>query len=329
MVTFRNTLRKIPKQFSESTMKLQDTDLKLLRIFETIVQCGGFAAAQPILNIGASSISEYMAQLETRLGIRLCERGRGGFRLTDDGVQLHEAAQRLLAAVDTFQMESGALRNQLQGALHFGMIEAIVTDLESPLPLAIRNFGRAAPDVRLQVQIETPGDMERHVLDGRLHLAVGPFPMQIAGLDYTPLYREEQGLYCASTHPLSTHATERIPIGALSQYRLAARAYLGRVELKLLRMTHASALVDNVEGRAMLILSGNYIGFLPPHYAQPWVDRALLLRVDPEHYVTHLEFSIITRKGGQSARVVQSFHEHLLAAAAEIGAPRARARKKR
>ncbi len=52
-------------------MQVQDTDLKLLRIFETIVRCGGFAAAQPILNIGASSISEYMSQLETRLGLRL------------------------------------------------------------------------------------------------------------------------------------------------------------------------------------------------------------------------------------------------------------------
>ncbi|OTP79667.1 hypothetical protein PAMC26510_05685 [Caballeronia sordidicola] len=35
-------------------MQVQDLDLKLLRIFETIVQCGGFAAAQPVLNIGAS-----------------------------------------------------------------------------------------------------------------------------------------------------------------------------------------------------------------------------------------------------------------------------------
>ena len=72
-------------------MQVQDTDLKLLRIFETIVRCGGFAAAQPILNIGASSISEYMSQLETRLGLRLCERGRAGFRLTEEGAELHAA----------------------------------------------------------------------------------------------------------------------------------------------------------------------------------------------------------------------------------------------
>ena len=307
-------------------MQIQDNDLKLLRVFETIVQCGGFAAAQPILNIGASSISEYMAQLETRLGLRLCERGRSGFRLTEDGAQLHAAAGRLLGAVDTFHMEAGALRNQLQGMLRFGMIEATLTDKHSPLPVAIRNFGQAAPEVRLQVQIEAPDRMEQHVLDGRLHLAVGPFPTHIAGLTYTPLYREEQGLYCAATHPLHERATGRVPAAALSKFRLAARPYLGTQELKLLRMTHAAASVDNVEGRAMLILSGNYIGFLPPHYAQPWVDDRLLLRVDPAHYVTHLDFCIIVRKSGEPARVVQVFRDHLLAAADEVRGVKTRQR---
>ncbi|CDY77558.1 Transcriptional regulator GbuR [Caballeronia glathei] len=299
-------------------MQIQDTDLKLLRIFETIVRCGGFAAAQPVLNIGASSISEYMSQLETRLGLRLCERGRAGFRLTEDGAQLHAAAQRLLSAVDTFHMEAGALRHQLSGVLRFGMIEATLTDRHSPLPLAIRTFGKVAPDVRLQVQIETPGSMEQNVLDARLHLAVGPFPSRIPGLDYAPLYREEQGLYCASTHPLFARAGGRVPAATLAKQRLASRAYLAAEELKLLQMPQAAASVDNVEGRAMLILSGNYIGFLPPHYAQPWVGEGLLARIDPAHYATHLDFHIITRKSGESSRVVQSFCEHLGAAAKEV-----------
>jgi DNA-binding transcriptional LysR family regulator len=56
-------------------MQVQDTDPELLRIFETIVRCGGFAAAQPILNVGASSISESMSQLDTRLPVR-CHRQR-------------------------------------------------------------------------------------------------------------------------------------------------------------------------------------------------------------------------------------------------------------
>jgi hypothetical protein len=47
-----------------------------------------------------------------------------------------------------------------------------------------------------------------------------------------------------------------------------------------------------------------------------------LNRIDPEHYVTHLEFQIITRKGGEPARVVQAFCKQLRAAA--VDANRAR-----
>jgi LysR family transcriptional regulator, transcriptional activator for bauABCD operon len=303
-------------------VQIQDTDLKLLRIFATIVQCGGFSAAQSALNIGASGVSEYMAQLETRLGLRLCERGRSGFRLTEDGVRLHEAAQRLLGAVETFNMEAGALRNHLQGVLRFGLIEATLTDPHSPLPHAIQRFGQIAPDVRLDVQIEAPGSMEQHVLDGRLHLAVGPFPVRISGLTYTPLYREEQGLYRASTALPGEQATRHLAASAFAGLRLAARSYLVEQELKLLHMPQAAATVDNVEGRAMLILSGGYVGFLPPHYAKPWVDAGVLVRIDPEHYSTYLDFDIITRRSDGPARVVQSFCEHLLAAAKELNSPK-------
>lgn len=296
-------------------MQIRDVDLKLLKVFETIVQCGGFAAAQSMLGIGASSISEHMAQLETRLGVRLCERGRGGFRLTEEGEHMHAAAQRLLAAVDSFQMEAGAIRKELHGQLRLGLIEATLTDRDAPQLAAIRTFGQAAPKVQLQIEIDSPARLEQRVLDGTLHLAVGPFPEPVAGLDYRLLYTEEQGLYCASPHPLFFHTGTRGLEEAIARASLATRGYLGRQELELLGVPEPAALVDNVEGRAMLILSGNYIGFLPPHYAQAWVAPGLLRRLAPHRYRTLLDFQLITRRGTRVTRVVQALIDHLLRAA--------------
>ncbi len=302
-------------------MKLQDVDLKLLRIFESIVGCGGFAAAQSLLGIGASSISEHMTQLETRLGVRLCERGRSGFRLTEEGQQMHAAAQRLLAAVDTFQMEAGTIRKELHGVLRLGLIEATLTDRGAPQLAAIRSFGQAAPKVQLHIEIDSPNRLEQRVLDGSLHLAIGPFPEPVAGLDYHVLYREEQGLYCASPHPLFSHIGEKGLAEQIGGANLATRGYLGRKELDLLGIKEAAAMVDNVEGRAMLILSGNYIGFLPPHYADAWVAPGLLRRIAPERYSTHLDFKIITRRGARATRAVLALIDHL-ADAAGTGADR-------
>ena len=54
-----------------------DNDLRLLRVFRAVVACGGFAAAELELNINRSTISRHIKDLETRLGVTLCRRGRG------------------------------------------------------------------------------------------------------------------------------------------------------------------------------------------------------------------------------------------------------------
>ena len=55
------------------------------------------AAAQALLNVSESTVSTHMHDLETRLGLRLCQRGRGGFRLTADGEAVYRSARELFA----------------------------------------------------------------------------------------------------------------------------------------------------------------------------------------------------------------------------------------
>ena len=71
--------------------RLSDIDLRLLRIFVSVVDAGGFSLATAKLNVAESTISQHMTDLEKRLGMRLCERGRAGFRLTADGEQVYKA----------------------------------------------------------------------------------------------------------------------------------------------------------------------------------------------------------------------------------------------
>jgi len=80
-----------------------DIDLKMIRVFCTIVECGGFTAAQTVLNVGLPRLSTTISDLEIRLGTRLCQRGRQGFRLTSEGAATYEAARALLNDVDRFR----------------------------------------------------------------------------------------------------------------------------------------------------------------------------------------------------------------------------------
>ena len=56
----------------------QGSDLNLLHVFIAVVENGGFSAAELALNSRVSRISTQMADLEARLGIQLCHRGRSG-----------------------------------------------------------------------------------------------------------------------------------------------------------------------------------------------------------------------------------------------------------
>ena len=73
--------------------QIGDADLRLLRVFKAVADCGGMAAAERELGIAMSTISRHVKDLEQRLGLRLCRRGRAGFALTPEGEQLYAAAE--------------------------------------------------------------------------------------------------------------------------------------------------------------------------------------------------------------------------------------------
>ena len=103
-------------------------DLHLLAVFMTVAQCGGFAAAQVSLNVGQSTISRQIGDLERRLGMRLCQRGRADFRLTDKGRVVYEACQHLSTALESFRTAVGALRGELVGDLSIAVIDNWATE---------------------------------------------------------------------------------------------------------------------------------------------------------------------------------------------------------
>src|SRR6218665_2672012 len=120
--------------------QLRDLDLQLLRLFVSVVENGGFSAAQGELGIGQSTISTQMAKLETRLGFRLCERGKAGFRLTPKGEQVLAATRRLFSAIETFKGEAQDMADKLLGELSIGLSESLDSGVLQRVANAIGRF---------------------------------------------------------------------------------------------------------------------------------------------------------------------------------------------
>lgn len=300
-------------------MRVRDVDIKLLRVFETVVAYKGFSAAQTELNLSAGSISGHIAALEERLGTKLCQRGRAGFQLTEKGELIHAEAVRLLASIDDFAANAGAIRGRLVGTLKIGVVDCTVTDPQSPLVRALKQFGQHDHHVRHELTIQSPPDLQRGVLDGRLHLAIGSFPSRVSALRYEYLYTENQQFYCGAGHELFDR--QDITIEQVRECPIVARGYWRRADLGRIGAASEAAVVDNMEAQAILIRTGAYLGFLPAHYGRAWEQSGEMRRILPEKLSYPSSFEMIIRRGAPDTAVLRQIMEDLRAAASTSPMP--------
>ena len=143
-----------------------DYEIRLLKVFKTVVECGGFPAAETVLNISRSTISVHMANLEQRLKLKLCSRGRAGFALTEEGAIIYESVRRLFSQLEDFRSTVNALHVQISGELKLVASDTISLDERCRFPEVLAEFCQQAPDVFVQFETAPMSDIERMILNG-------------------------------------------------------------------------------------------------------------------------------------------------------------------
>ena len=292
--------------------QLQDLDLHLLRLFVTVVESGGFSAAQGELGIGQSTISTQMAKLETRLGFRLCERGKAGFRLTPKGEQVLAATRKLFGAIETFKGEARGMADLLLGELRIGLSEALDDQVLERLGQAIGRFRRRNQAVHFELISAMPAELERRLLQDQLHLAIGYFSGTQAALDYRPLFSEQQRLFCGAGHPLFERA--EIGLDDLASGDLVQHPYRFEEARQPFPTGPSSARTEQVECSLAFVLSGAHIGYLPEHIAAPWVAAGKLRALLPDATGYRVQFHLTRHRARQPGEVEAAFAEDLSAA---------------
>lgn len=288
-------------------MRLSGSDLHLLRVFDAVVRSGGFAAAEVELNLSQSTISNHMSALEQRLGVTLCQRGRRGFRLTDHGRAVHEATRRLDKALFDFSAEVGAVRGELSGELRIAILDAVADDQGNRLPQAIAGFRKNAAKVKLYVAQERAQDLQQKVRDGVYHCGIGVRLNRVDGLDERVLYREHHGLYCGRAHPLFETDDAALTRETLNDYPFVQRGYWRDREARQTALGPIEATVHQIEPQLLLIMSGEFIGFLPTHFAEARVRSGALRRLAPDNFGYESDFCLFTAKSERTTDVVTAF----------------------
>ena len=296
--------------------QLSDMDIRLLRVFKSVVECGGMAAAELELNIGTSTISRHIKDLETRLGLSLCRRGRAGFALTSEGEQIYAETLRLLAVAYAFRSSVDEIHRRMGGQLNIAVFDKTASNPAAHIGAAIARFSELAPEVSLHLHVAPLNAIERGVLDGQFQVGVIPGHRSSDTLSYDELFTETMYLYCGAQHALF-QADRAVPEPAdwdgLRAHDFAGLGYHSpNMEIsQQMRLTRKATGYDQ-ESIATLILSGKYLGFLPDHYAQVFVSAGQMRAVKPELFRYVCSFFCIVRRAPQPSRASRAFQDCLL-----------------
>lgn len=272
-----------------------DVDLHLLRVFRTVAECGGVSAAEDVLNVGRSTISRQLSDLETRLNLRLCERGPAGFRLTEEGRVVLDRSGDLMVSIEAFRRHIHEIHQELAGDLVVAVADATVPNPRFDLPGAIARFLDVAPRVNVSLKKISPDDMESELMNRRCHIGLKPVLTQNRGFFYQTLYDEVDLLYAGHRHRLCHSPIDAPSIDDVRAEAFAALSYdsgfsetLGKIKVR------PTAYANDMEGLATLILTGKFLGFLPESYGDIFESRSLMRPVKGPGLSYHIPFQAVT-----------------------------------
>ena len=287
--------------------QLADIDLRLLRVFKTVVEAGGFSAAENELNLANSTITNYIADLEKRLDMHLCHRGRAGFSLTEQGQIVYDSTLELLFAVEHFRSTINRSHNRILGHLHLGFAEHMLDAHNACITQALDAFATIAPDVTIRISTFGSEDVIAALLNQKIDIGITVLTRMYSELQTVDLFEEEMLLYCAEKHPLF-HLTDSIRPEQLLDHRFveSPRLLPGREPHTDMLAWNKHAKAHHQEARTALILSGHYLGFLPRHLVEGWNLTHTLRPLFADKYGYRNRFKAIW-KDSQNQQITELF----------------------
>jgi len=146
------------------------TDLRKLKHVVEVAESGSFTAAASTLAITQSALTKSVADVESRLGVRLFARLPRGVQLTDAGRIFVTRARGILAATDDLMRQIDDHRDLRAGRLRIGITPAAM-QIFMVAPIAA--FAERYPGVQVEVTDGPAERMAQGLIGGELDVVVG------------------------------------------------------------------------------------------------------------------------------------------------------------
>lgn len=126
-----------------------------MRVFLTVADTGGFAAAARALDMSAAGVTRLVADLENHVGARLLQRTTRRMSLTDAGQAYLSRVRHILEDVDEATRVVQAQTSDMAGTLRLMASPALAVHVLAPLGA---EFRRLYPQVTVEIHVDASVD---------------------------------------------------------------------------------------------------------------------------------------------------------------------------
>lgn len=144
-------------------------NLRSLRYFVCVADCGSFSAASTLLHRSQPALSRSIQELEGELGVQLFTRDGRRIGLSAEGFSILEHARVMLLQEQELVGRAQKLRSGQVSLLRVGTAASAV---EWVLPPLIRSFARDFPSVELALSTQSGSALIAAVEQGELDIAI-------------------------------------------------------------------------------------------------------------------------------------------------------------
>ena len=122
-----------------------------MRVFQRVIDEGGFAAAARALELSPAAVTRLIGDLESHLGARLIQRTTRKISLTDAGEAYLESLRAILRDIEAAEAAAVASTRELQGTLHILSTPVLATHLLAP---RVARWRALHPGVALDIVVD-------------------------------------------------------------------------------------------------------------------------------------------------------------------------------
>lgn len=188
-----------------------DMNIQKYLSFVKTVEYGSFSKTAEILNYSQSGISRMIADLEKEWNVILLERGKGGVKLTSDGLTLLPYAKSLVAEYEKLQMQVDELNGLQSGLIRIGTFSSVATHW---LPNIIKHFQKDYPNIDYELLLGDYTEIEEWINEGRVDCGFLRLP---TNPEFKTVFLEQDTLMAVlpANHRLADY--DKFPVTALCE----------------------------------------------------------------------------------------------------------------